>query len=103
MSQAAWPASSEVRGIKTANCQTLVSLTLARDGCNAMIGLRLFLSRGPDGHADRMTKAHVPEHCRAARTRPRSLWPRLITSVPPLADAGYGLSAPFAKGSMRGV
>ncbi len=28
---------------KTANCQTLVSLTLARDEVPAMIGLRLFL------------------------------------------------------------
>jgi SRSO17 transposase len=43
---------------KTANCQTLVSLTLARDEVPVMIGLRLFLPESwtgprPDGEGPR--------------------------------------------------
>ena len=45
---------------KTANCQTLVSLTLARDEVPVMIGLRLFLPESWTGDADRMAKARVP-------------------------------------------
>src|ERR1700723_1607742 len=55
---------------KTANCQTLVSLTLARDEVPVMIGLRLFLPESWTGDADRMTKARVPEDRRIARTKP---------------------------------
>jgi SRSO17 transposase len=55
---------------KTAGCQTLVSLTLARDEVPVMIGLRLFLPESWIGDADRMAKARVPESLRAARTKP---------------------------------
>ena len=54
---------------KTANCQTLVSLTLARDEVPVMIGLRLFLPESWTGAPDRMAKARVPENWRAARTK----------------------------------
>src|ERR1700755_2275450 len=52
---------------KTANCQTLVSLTLARDEVPVMMGLRLFLPESWTGAPDRMAKARVPENWRAAR------------------------------------
>ena len=55
---------------KTANCQTLVSLTLARDEVPVMIGLRLFLPESWTSDADRMAKARVPETWRSARTKP---------------------------------
>ena len=55
---------------KTANCQMLVSLTLARDEIPVMIGLRLFLPQSWTGAPDRMAKARVPENWRAARTKP---------------------------------
>src|SRR5450631_721314 len=55
---------------KTANCQTLVSLTLARDEVPVMIGLRLFLPNSWTGDGERMTKARVPEDWRTARTKP---------------------------------
>ena len=51
---------------KTANCQTLVSLTLARDEVPVMIGLRLFLPESWTGAPDRMAKARVPETWRGA-------------------------------------
>ena len=90
---------------KTANCQTLVSLTLARDEVPVMIGLRLFLPESWTGDGERMTKARVPEDWRTARTKPgialaeidriRAAGVRFATV---LADAGYGLSAPFRQG-----
>jgi SRSO17 transposase len=67
---------------KTANCQTLVSLTLAGDEVPVMIGLRLFLPESWAGAPDRMAKARVPENWRAARTSRRSRWPRSIASAP---------------------
>ena len=46
---------------KRANCQTLVSLTLARDEVPVAVGLRLFLPESWTGDPDRMKRAHVPE------------------------------------------
>jgi SRSO17 transposase len=96
---------------KNANCQTMVSLTLARDEVPVMIGLRLFLPESWTSDANRMAKAGVPERCRAARTKPeialveidriRAAGVRFGTV---LADAGYGLSAPFRHGlDVRGL
>src|SRR6202048_1231811 len=70
---------------KTANCQTLVSLTLARDEVPVMIGLRLFLPESWTGAPDRVAES---ARIRAAGVR--------FATV--LADAGYGLSAPFRQG-----
>ena len=96
---------------KNANCQTLVSLTLARDEVPVAVGLRLFL---PESWADdtaRMSQAGVPEGWRAARSKPeialaeidRVMAAGLIFGTV-LADAGYGLSAPFRHGlSARGL
>ena len=91
---------------KTANCQTLVSLTLARDEVPVMIGLRLFLPESWTGDGERMTKARVPEDCRtAARTKPEIALAEIdriraagVRFATVLADAGYGLSAPFRQG-----
>jgi len=90
---------------KNANCQTLVSLTLARDELPIMIGLRLFLPENWIGDADRMAKAGVPEDCRAARTKPEIALAEIDRVLAAdvrfgvvLADAGYGLSAPFRHG-----
>src|SRR5271155_1533858 len=55
---------------KNANCQTLVSLTLARDEVPVMVALRLFLPESWTGDQARMTKARVPEDRRVARTKP---------------------------------
>src|SRR6202044_34202 len=72
---------------KTANCQTLVSLTLARDEVPVMIGLRLFLPESWTGDADRMTKARVPEDRRIARTKPEIALAEIdrFRAVPPRA------------------
>src|ERR1700737_1079489 len=90
---------------KTANCQTLVSLTLARDEVPVMIGLRLFLPESWTGAPDRMAKARVPETWRAARTKPEIALAEIdriraagVRFATVLADAGYGLSAPFRQG-----
>src|ERR1700685_1907451 len=90
---------------KTANCQTLVSLTLARDEVPVMIGLRLVLPESWTGDADRMTKARVPEDRRIARTKPEIALAEIdriraagVRFAAVLADAGYGLSAPFRQG-----
>src|SRR5262249_29963148 len=90
---------------KTANCQTLVSLTLARDEVPVMIGLRLFLPESWTGAPDRMAKARVPENWRAARTKPeialseidriRAAGVRFATGV---AGPGYGPAPPVSPG-----
>lgn len=90
---------------KNANCQTLVSLTLARNEVPVMIGLRLFLPESWTCDADRLTKAGVPEACRAARAKPEIALAEIdrvlaagVRFGAVLADAGYGLSAPFRRG-----
>jgi SRSO17 transposase len=89
---------------KQANCQTLVSLTLARGEVPIMVGLRLFLPDSWTADAERMGRAGVPVEFQAARTKPeiaieevdrlRAAGLRFGTV---LADAGYGLSAPFRQ------
>ncbi len=85
---------------KTSNCQTLVSLTLARGEVPVMLALRLFLPESWTSKRTRLERAGVPAEYRAARTKPEIA--RVIAagvrfgSV--LADAGYGLSAPFRQG-----
>lgn len=45
---------------KNANCQTLVSVTLASREVPVMMGLRLFLPESWTSDPERMTKAKVP-------------------------------------------
>jgi SRSO17 transposase len=75
------------------------------------VGLRLFLPESWTGDADRMDRAGVPEACRASRTKPEIALAEIdrvmatgLTFGTVLADAGYGLSAPFRHGlSARGL
>jgi SRSO17 transposase len=95
---------------KTANCQTLVSLTLARREVPVMIALRLFVPESWTSDPARMKRAGVPVEHRVARTKPEIALAeidRVIAGVRfgcVLADAGYGLSAPFRQGlTARGL
>jgi SRSO17 transposase len=55
---------------KTANCQTLVSLTLARGEVPVTVALRLFLPESWTSDRARLKRAGVPTEHRAARTKP---------------------------------
>src|SRR5947199_10264896 len=90
---------------KTANCQTLVSLTLARGEVPVMIALRLFVPESWTSDPMRMERAGVPVEYRTARTKPEIALAEIdrVTAAGVrfgcvLADAGYGLSAPFRHG-----
>ena len=89
----------------TANCQTLVSLTLARGEVPVMLALRLFLPDSWASNPAQLKRAGVPVEYRTARTKPEIALAeidRVITAGVRLgcvlADAGYGLSAPFRQG-----
>ena len=58
---------------KNANCQTLVSLTLARDEVPVMVALRLFLPESWTSDLSRLKRAGVPVEYRTARTKPKML------------------------------
>jgi SRSO17 transposase len=96
---------------KQANCQTLVSLTLARGEVPVMVGLRLFLPDSWTADPERMRRAGVPAELQAPKTKPEIAIEeidRLRTTGlrfgAVLADAGYGLSAPFRQAlSARGL
>src|SRR3954465_9060188 len=55
---------------KTANCQTLVSLTLARGEVPVMVALRLFLPESWTSNQARLKRAGVPTEYRTTRTKP---------------------------------
>ena len=55
---------------KTANCQTLVSLTLARGEVPVVLALRLFLPESWTSKRARLERAGVPAEYRTARTKP---------------------------------
>jgi len=96
---------------KTANCQTLVSLTLARREVPVMIALRLFVPESWTSDPARMERAGVPVEHRLARTKPEIALAEIDRVIAAgvrfgcvLADAGYGLSAPFRQGlTARGL
>lgn len=96
---------------KNANCQTLVSLTLARNEVPVMVGLRLFLPESWTGAPARLDAARVPDERRDYRTKPEIALAEIdrvraggVRFGCVLADAGYGLSAPFRQGlSERGL
>ncbi len=90
---------------KTANCQTLVSLTLARGEVPVMLALRLFLPASWTGDRARLDRAGVSAEYRTARTKPELALLEIDRAIAAgvrfgcvLADAGYGLSAPFRQG-----
>jgi FOG: Transposase len=91
---------------KTANCQTLVSLTLARGEVPVMLALRLFLPESWTSNRARLDRAGVPAEYRTARTKPELALVEIDRAIAAgvrfgfvLADAGYGLSAPFRHGA----
>ena len=90
---------------KTANCQTLVSLTLARGEVPVMLALRLFLPESWTSDRARLKRAGVPVEHRTARTKPEMALAELDRVIAAgvrfgcvLADAGYGMSAPLRQG-----
>src|SRR3954465_2262118 len=92
---------------KRANCQALVSLTLAGREVPVPVGLRLFLPEEWTADPERCAAAGVPDEHRRALTKPDLARPggdRIIAAGRRfgrvLADAGYG--AAFRRGlSMR--
>src|SRR6195256_6478570 len=90
---------------KTANCQTLVSLTLARGEVPIMLALRLFLPESWTSKRARLERAGVPSEYRTTRTKPEIALTEIDRVIAAgvcfgcvLADAGYGMSAPFRQG-----
>jgi SRSO17 transposase len=90
---------------KTSNCQTLVSLTLARGEVPVVLALRLFLPESWTSNRARLKRAGVPVEYRAARTKPEMALAEIDRVIAAgvrfgcvLADAGYGMSAPFRQG-----
>ncbi|MPS71349.1 MULTISPECIES: IS701 family transposase [unclassified Novosphingobium] len=89
---------------KNANCQTMVSVTLASGEVPIMLSLRLFLPESWTDDAARMTKAGVPEPLQSYRTKPEIAVEEIDRAIAAgvrfgcvLADAGYGLSASFRQ------
>jgi SRSO17 transposase len=104
------PQYAGVRG-KRANCQSLVSLTLARDEVPVAVGLRLFLPQSWTDDPARLAGAGVPKAFQLNRTKPQIALAEIdrimgagVRFGTVLADAGYGLWAPFRQGlSARGL
>jgi len=96
---------------KNANCQTMVSVTLASHEVPVMVGLRLFLPESWTSDPERLARVGVPDDRRAYRTKPEIALAEIdrvraagVRFGCVLADAGYGLSAPFRQGlSERGL
>jgi SRSO17 transposase len=96
---------------KTANCQSLVSITLASREVPVMVGLRLFLPESWTGDPERMARAQVPKNRQVSLTKLEIAIEeidRVIASGARfgcvLADAGYGSSGPFRQAlSDRGL
>ena len=90
---------------KKANCQSLVSLTLAQGEVPVPVGLRLFLPEKWTSDPSRCAQAGVPEAAMAPRAKGDIALDELdrltATGVrfgTVLADAGYGGSAAFRQG-----
>jgi SRSO17 transposase len=96
---------------KTANCQSLVSLTLASREVPVMVGLRLFLPDEWTIDPERMTQARVPEERQTVLTKPEIAIEEIDRIIDSgvrfgcvLADSGYGSSASFRQAlSERGL
>jgi SRSO17 transposase len=96
---------------KNANCQTMVSATLARGEVPVMLSLRLFLPESWTSDPARMDRAGVPDEQRQPKTKPEIAVEEIdrvraagVRFGCVLADAGYGLSAPFRQAlSERGL
>jgi SRSO17 transposase len=90
---------------KQANCQVLVSATLARGEVPAPVGLRLFLPEAWLDDPDRCARAGVPESERRQRSKPEIALAEIdrlraagLRFSAVLADAGFGMSPAFRHG-----
>src|SRR3974377_1768061 len=90
---------------KTATCETLVSLTLARGEVPAILGCRLFLPEGWTSDRARLKRAGVPREYRATRTKPEIALAEIDRVIAAgvrfgwvLAGGGCGVRAPFRQG-----
>jgi SRSO17 transposase len=96
---------------KKANCQCLVSLTLARGEVPVAVALRLFLPRQWTDAPARCARAGVPTERQRPRTKGIIALEEIdrvraagVTFDAVLADAGYGTSAAFRQAlSARGL
>src|SRR3712207_3364090 len=89
---------------KNANCQSLVSLTLAKDEVPVPIILRLFLPDTWIRDPGRLQRAGVPETFWVERSKPEIALAELqrviqagVSFGAVLADAGYGVSGAFRR------
>lgn len=89
---------------KLANCQALVTLTLADQHVFAPLGMRLFLPRGWTNDPERCHLAGVPENLRVYQSKGDLALEELdrvraqgVTFRVVLADAGYGVSKEFRQ------
>jgi SRSO17 transposase len=89
---------------KKANCQVLVSLTLAKDEVPIPVALRLFLPDTWVNDPERLLRAGVPEPFWTECSKPQIALTELqrvmqagVSFRAVLADAGYGISAPFRQ------
>jgi SRSO17 transposase len=90
---------------KNANCQTLVSLTLASGEVPVPIALRLFLPESWTADTMRLDKAGVPPERRTFHSKPEIALEEIdrvraagVRFGVVLTDAGYGASALFRQG-----
>jgi len=90
---------------KKTNCQTLVSLTLARGEVPIPVRLRLFLPDTWINDPERLQHAGVPEAFWVERSKPEIALDELqrllqagVSFGAAVTDAGYGISAPFRRG-----
>jgi SRSO17 transposase len=93
---------------KVANCQVLVSLTLARGAVPLPVGLRLFLPPAWTDDPGRCEAAGVPEAARSAQSKPAIALAEIdrvrdagLRFSCVLADAGFGSSPAFRHGLDR--
>jgi SRSO17 transposase len=90
---------------KVANCQVLVSLTLARGEVPLPVGLRLFLPAAWTNAPERCDAAGVPAAVRTAQSKPAIALAEIdrvraagVRFSCVLADAGFGSSPAFRHG-----
>jgi SRSO17 transposase len=90
---------------KNANCQSLVSLTLAKGEVPVPLVLRLFLPETWIQDPERLQHAGVPEAFWTQRSKPEIALDELervmqagVSFGAVVMDAGYGMSAPFRQG-----
>jgi SRSO17 transposase len=96
---------------KTANCQSLVSVTLASREVPVTVGLRLFLPETWTDDPKRMALARVPKDRQIALTKPEIAIQEIDRVIAAgvrfgcvLADSGYGSSGVFRQAlSERGL